>query len=65
MITLVIFDLSNQNNMKKFEILVIGTYITRIIEAANAKEAKEIARKQLVNIPNMRLKATELNGFFA
>lgn len=49
--------------MKKFEVLVIGTYITRTVEAATPKEAKEKAKVLLNNhcpIPGMRLKATEI-----
>jgi hypothetical protein len=49
--------------MKKYQVLVIGTYITREVMASSPKEAKEKA-KILLNahcpIPGMRLKATEI-----
>jgi hypothetical protein len=49
--------------MKKYQVIVIGTYITREVVANNPKEAKEKA-KEILNahcpIPGMRLRATEI-----
>lgn len=55
--------------MKKYEIALIGTYIKKIIEANSAAEAKAIFKKELQTAQGcpsvIRLKAEELQGFFA
>lgn len=54
--------------MKKFEVTMIKTGLNKVIEARSAEEAKDIFRKELISkgaLPGFKLKAEELQGFFA
>lgn len=50
--------------MEKFEVLVIGTYISKTIYAENKKDCAKKAKEIFSNIPNARFKYTKLDGFF-
>jgi hypothetical protein len=51
-------------HIKKFEVIVKGTYISRVVVANDIKDARNQAKDIFSNIPDAKFQIKALAGFF-